>query len=61
VEAILLLLNGGGRSKAFALPSLDRPGTWTEVLDTSGSQAPVSANGVNLAPHSLVLLRRDPS
>ena len=61
VEAILLLLNGGGRSRAFALPSLDRPGSWTEVLDTSGSRAPVGANRVNLAPHSLVLLRRDPS
>jgi glycogen operon protein len=60
-EAILLLLNGGGRSKAFALPSLEQPGTWTEVLDTSGSQAQVSENRVSLAPHSLMLLRRGPS
>jgi glycogen operon protein len=60
VGAILLLLNGGGRSKSFTLPSLDRPGAWTEMLDTSGSQAPVSVNRVSLAPHSLMLLRRDP-
>ena len=60
-EAILLLLNGGGRSKSFVLPSLERPGAWTEVLDTSGSLVPVSENRVSLAPHSLMLLRREPS
>jgi glycogen operon protein len=59
VGATLLLLNGGGRSKSFTLPSLDRSGTWTEELDTSGSQVPVSVNQVSLAPHSLMLLRRD--
>jgi hypothetical protein len=58
-EAILLLLNGGGRSKSFTLPCLDSPGTWAEVLETSGSQVPVSENRVSLAPHSLMLLRRD--
>jgi glycogen operon protein len=57
-EAILLLLNGGGRSKPFTLPSLNRPGIWTEVLDTSGSQIQAGTNQINLAPHSLVLLRR---
>ena len=57
-EAILLLLNGGGRSKPFTLPYLDRPGVWTELLDTSGSQIPAGTNRINLAPHSLVLLRR---
>jgi len=60
-EAILLLLNGGGRSRFFTLPSLDRPGTWTEVVETSGSHAPVGKGQVSLAPHSLMLLRRDPS
>jgi glycogen operon protein len=57
-EEILLLLNGGGRSKPFTLPNLDRPGIWTEVVDTSGSQVPAGTNRINLAPHSLVLLRR---
>jgi hypothetical protein len=52
------LLNGGGRSKPFTLPNLDRPGVWTEVLDTSAYQVPAGANRINLAPHSLVLLRR---
>ena len=60
-EAILLLLNGGGRSKPFTLPYLDRPGVWTELLDTSGSQIPAGTNRINLAPHSLVLLRRSSS
>ena len=54
---ILLLLNGGGRSKPFTLPNLARPGVWTEVLDTSGSQIHPGTNRINLAPHSLVLLR----
>jgi len=57
--AILLLLNGGGRSRPFTLPSLDRPGTWTEVIDTSGSQAQATASRVTLAPHSLMLLRHN--
>jgi glycogen operon protein len=58
-EAVLLLLNGGGRSRAFTLPPADRPGGWTEVLDTSGSERPMTGeNQVSLAPHSLMLLRR---
>ncbi|MEO8090636.1 MAG: glycogen debranching enzyme, partial [Gemmatimonadales bacterium] len=57
-EEILLLLNGGGRSKPFMLPNLNRPGIWTEMLDTSGSEVPAGTNRINLAPHSLVLLRR---
>ena len=60
-ETIILLLNGGGRSKSVTLPSPDHPGTWVEVLDTSGSQTSVSDNRVSLAPHSLMLLRRNPS
>jgi len=60
-EAILILVNGGGRSKSFTLPSLERPGAWTELLDTCGSQVPVSENRVSLAPRSLMLLRREPS
>jgi isoamylase len=60
-EAILLLLNGGGRSKSFMVPSVERPGAWTEVLDTSGSLVTLSEIRVSLAPHSLMLLRREPS
>ena len=34
-DAILLLLNGGARSKPFILPALDGPGIWAELLNTS--------------------------
>ena len=34
-DSLLLLLNGGARSKQFTLPAMDRPGTWSELLDTS--------------------------
>ncbi|HEV8176458.1 MAG TPA: glycogen debranching protein GlgX, partial [Gemmatimonadales bacterium] len=57
--AMLLLLNGGGRSRPFALPGLGRPGNWIEMIDTSGSQAQSTANRITLAPHSLMLLRHD--
>ena len=60
-EAILLLLNGGGRARSFALPSMDQPERWTEVLNTSDSPGGVGEDGIRLAPHSLILLRRNPS
>ncbi len=60
-EEILLLLNGGGRTRSFVLPSADRSGGWTVMLDTSGSQVPPSQDRVSLAPHSLMLLRRHQS
>ena len=58
-EAILVLLNGGGRSRPFTLPGVDRPGSWTEVIDTSGSQVQTTASRITLAPHSLMLLRHN--
>ena len=60
-ESVLLLLNGGGRSKSFLLPSSDPSGAWTQALDTSGSSVPLTDNQVNLAPHSLMLLWRNPA
>jgi hypothetical protein len=59
-DAILLLLNGGSRSKPFALPALERPGSWTEMLNTA-HPAPrqVREGRVNLVAHSLMLLRYD--
>jgi isoamylase len=58
-ETWLLLLNGGGRSCLFALPTLNSPGEWIEVLNTAH---PVSGTpqkgGISLSPRSLVLLRR---
>ena len=61
-DAILLLLNGGARSKPFILPALGRPGSWAELLNTAHpSGRPVREGGVNLVAHSLMLLRFDSS
>jgi glycogen operon protein len=55
---ILLLLNGGGRSKRFSLPTVERPGGWVELIHTS-PRPPVQDEDrtVLLVPHSLLLLR----
>jgi glycogen operon protein len=56
-EAILLLVNGGARTKPFTLPVLDG-GAWAEVIDTAHpSPRAVRQSVVNLAAHSLMLLR----
>ena len=55
-EPLLLLLNGGGRSRAFVLPG-QPPGPWTVVVDTAHDGERVVEVGLTLAPHSLVLLR----
>jgi isoamylase len=56
-DSLLLLLNGGARTKQFTLPPLTRPGTWTELLDTSHELTrPVREDRVSLAAHSLILL-----
>ncbi|MEP6687718.1 MAG: glycogen debranching protein GlgX [Gemmatimonadales bacterium] len=53
---LLLLLNGGGRSRAFALP--ERPAApWTVLVDTAHEGARTVTDGVTLAPHSLILLQ----
>jgi isoamylase len=54
---LLLLLNGGPRSRPFALPLMERPGTWTELLDTAHEVVrPIRQDRINLAAHSLILL-----
>jgi glycogen operon protein len=61
-DSLLLLLNGGARSKPFILPTLERPGAWTEVLDTSHElPRPVREDRVHLAAHSLILLSFQPN
>ncbi len=59
-DTLLLLLNGGPRSRYFQLPKIDGPGMWHEVVNTarSGPVRAVRAQGVNLAAHSLILLRQ---
>jgi isoamylase len=60
-DAMLLLLNGGGRSKPFVLPGLDRPGSWGEVINTAHAvPRQIRESQVNLVAHSLMLLRYDP-
>ena len=58
--AILLLLNGGARSRSFALPTMERPGAWIQLLDTA-HPAPRAVRGsqVHLAAHSLMLLQHE--
>jgi glycogen operon protein len=61
-DSLLLLLNGGARSKQVTLPALELPGSWTELLDTSRQTIrPLRGDGLNLPAHSLILLSYHPS
>jgi isoamylase len=54
---LLLLLNGGGRSRPFVLPALSGSGIWTEIVNTHHPGPEVMREGqVNLGPRSLLLL-----
>ncbi|HEX5386043.1 MAG TPA: glycogen debranching protein GlgX [Gemmatimonadales bacterium] len=55
-ETVLLLVNGGGRSRPFAVPQLERPGSWIGVLTTGRAGRPERGT-VMLIAHSLMLLR----
>jgi isoamylase len=56
-QSLLLLLNGSNRSHKFALPSLPQKGHWQEVVNTAqATQRIQKGSGINVAPHSLVLL-----
>jgi glycogen operon protein len=57
-ETILVLLNGGGRSTRFVLPSMPGPGTWVQEVHTARPGVrTVKAAAMNLVAHSLILLR----
>ena len=59
-DTLLLLLNAGTRSRSYALPRLEWPGRWEELLNTSRPgpwRRWVRTPAVNLAAHSSVLLR----
>jgi isoamylase len=59
-QSLLLLLNGGTRSRLYVLPRLEWPGIWEELLDTSRpGKRVVRAPTVNLTAHSVMLLRYD--
>ena len=57
-ETVLLLLNGGARSRRFVLPKVAGQGPWRELINTArpGSRL-VKGGTVNLVAHSLILLR----
>src|SRR4029453_3747097 len=56
-DTLLLLLNGGARSRRFVLPSLPEAGVWRERVNTARPpHHGLRTNAVNLAAHSLILL-----
>jgi glycogen operon protein len=58
-DTLLLLLNGGSRSRLFSLPRLEGGGMWQEIVNTSrpvGSRL-IRRGGINLVAHSAILLR----
>ena len=60
-NSILLLLNGGARSKQFTLPAMNGPGRWTELLDTSHEPPrTIREDALHLTAHSLILLSFEP-
>ncbi len=61
-DTLLLLLNGGSRSRSFVLPGMDRMGMWREILNTARPETMrvVRTHAVNLVAHSLIMLRYGP-
>ena len=57
---LLLLLNGGTRTRYFDLPQLDRASRWVVLLDTvRDATRTIRRPGLNLSSHSLMLLRAE--
>ena len=58
-ETVLLLLNGGARSRYFVLPKVPGQGIWQELLNTAhpGHARLVKTPALNLLSFSLLLLR----
>jgi isoamylase len=58
-DTLLLLLNGGARSRYFVLPVRSDPGSWNELVNTARGEGlrVVKSKAVNLVGHSLILLR----
>jgi isoamylase len=56
-QTLLLVLNGGSRARHFTVPSMPERGHWREVINTAHPTHRVpKSSGINIAPHSLVLL-----
>jgi glycogen operon protein len=58
-ETVLLLLNGGPRTRYFVLPKMKGQGIWQELLNTAhpGQTRLVKTPAINLLSFSLFLLR----
>jgi glycogen operon protein len=58
-DTVLLVLNGGARSRKMTLPRLEGGGLWHEILHTAhpGQSRVIRREAFNLVAHSLVLLR----
>jgi glycogen operon protein len=58
-DTVLLLLNGGNRSRKVTLPRLEGGGIWHEILQTPnpGPARAIRRDALNLRAHSLMLLR----
>jgi glycogen operon protein len=55
-DTILLLMNGGGRSRTLTLPRLAQRGQWVELVNTAQHGTALPRGAVPVAAHSLVLL-----
>ena len=57
-DTTLIVLNGGARSRVFALPKVEGAGVWVEEVNTAraGTRI-VRGSALNLVAHSLILLR----
>ncbi len=57
-RTILMLLNGGARSRTFSLPPFEEPGGWRMLINTAQpGQRVVRGDAVHLVAHSFMLLR----
>jgi isoamylase len=58
-DTVLLLLNGGDRSRKFTLPRFEGAGVWHEILGTAhpGQTRTIRREALNLVAHSLMVLR----
>ncbi|HEX2030454.1 MAG TPA: glycogen debranching protein GlgX [Actinomycetota bacterium] len=57
-DTLLLLMNGGPRSRYFELPKLEPAGLWEELVNTAQAGTRLLRKpAVNLVAHSLILLR----
>jgi len=59
-DTLLLLLNGGTRSRLYVLPHLEWAGVWEQLMNTvQPGHRPLKSPTVNLTAHSAMLLRHN--